>query len=186
MSVILDELIHNVKKNQALELGNVVETFRERGFGVVIFMLGFIIFLPTGFIPGLAAICALLIVMVAIQMLIGKHELWLPKRLKRISFHNENLERHLENLRPKAAWLDRHAKERLHFFVSPLFEYIAIISCLIFALATIPLSFVPTLGSASSLPIMIFALALMLRDGLLMLLGLCAVVATTAAIIILL
>lgn len=165
---------------EQVSIGELIDSLRDRGFGVLIFIFSFIIFLPTGFIPGLAAICAICVVLITLQMLAGRHTIWIPDRFKNIELGNETVMYGINKLMPVAKWVDKLTKPRFTILLSAAFTHTASVICLLFAIATIPLSFIPAVGTIMSLPILLFSLGFMIRDGLLMLMGL---VVTITAIV---
>ena len=61
-----------------LSLVSVVETMQGRGFGPLLLAPTLMVLLPTGAIPGVPTLGALLIVLVAGQLVAGKRTPWVP------------------------------------------------------------------------------------------------------------
>ena len=69
-----------------LSLVSVVETMQGRGFGPLLLAPTLMVLLPTGAIPGVPTLSALLIMLVAGQLVFGKRAPWVPGRLRQMSF----------------------------------------------------------------------------------------------------
>ena len=75
-----------------LSLVSVVDTMQGRGFGPLLLAPCLIVLLPTGAIPGVPTLSALLIVLVAGQLVAGKRTPWVPGRLRDVTFERERLQ----------------------------------------------------------------------------------------------
>ena len=69
-----------------LSLVSVVETMQGRGFGPLLLAPTLMVLLPTGAITGVPTLSALLIMLVAGQLVFGKRAPWVPGRLRQMSF----------------------------------------------------------------------------------------------------
>lgn len=174
-SVTLTDILSELEDKagqEALSLGEIVDSFQDRGFGALLFIFSFIIFLPTGMIPGLAAVCAIFIVLLSAQILLGRHSIWVPEHLRDYDVKQSTIHKAVSKASPAAQWIDRQTKPRIPFFLSYSFIVCVALISLILGLITIPLSFIPGAGSITSAPILFFALGLMAKDGLIMAVGL--------------
>lgn len=149
-----------------LRLGDVLAGLGNRSFGMMLFIATLPAFIP---IPGLAgAISGPLVMLVGMQLLFGLRRPWLPRALAQRGPQRQSLARFRDRLAP---WLDR--LERL---VRPRGEGVLdvrIASCftglllvLLGLLLSLPIPFTNFVFGAL---LLLFALALLERDGWLML-----------------
>jgi hypothetical protein len=111
---------------------------------------------------------ALFIALVAVQLLLGKDHLWLPRFIQRRSVSAGKLHDAADRLNPVAARLDRWFHGRMARFVRQPWPRIAAGIVIALCLTVPPLKLVPFASTAPMLAIAAFGLALLVRDGLLM------------------
>ncbi len=149
-----------------LRLGDVLAGLGNRSFGMMLFIATLPAFIP---IPGLAgAISGPLVMLVGMQLLVGLRRPWLPRALAERGPQRSSLVRFRDRLAP---WLDR--LERL---VRPRGEgvldvrlagcFTGLLLVLLGLLLSLPIPFTNFVFGAM---LLLFALALLERDGWLML-----------------
>lgn len=154
-----------------ISIGDIVESLNNRGFGTLLIAPALIIVMPTGIIPGVPTVCALLIILVAAQIVMGRHYPWIPKALKEKSFDRKKYKDAVKKCRPITLWVDGFFHERLTFLTKESAQRVIALLCVILALCIIPLELVPFAASLPGLTILIFGLSLSVRDGLLASIG---------------
>ncbi|HEX5678125.1 MAG TPA: exopolysaccharide biosynthesis protein [Alcanivorax sp.] len=164
-----------------LSLVSVVETMQGRGFGPLLLAPTLMVLLPTGAIPGVPTLSALLIVLVAGQLVVGKRTPWVPGRLRQASFEREKFQAAVARVRPWTERIDRLLKPRLRALTVWPFNRIGALACLLLAVAMVPLELVPFAAAVPALIIALYALALAAHDGALALFSLVGMVAAVLA-----
>ena len=164
-----------------LSLVSVVETMQGRGFGPLLLAPTLMVLLPTGAIPGVPTLSALLIMLVAGQLVFGKRTPWVPGRLRRMSFERAKFRAAGGKARPGTERIDRLLKPRLRALTVWPFNRLGAALCLVLAAAMVPLELVPFAAAVPALSIALYALALAAHDGALALFSLAGVVAAGAA-----
>lgn len=164
-----------------LSLVSVVETMQGRGFGPLLLAPTLMVVLPTGAIPGVPTLSALLIVLVAGQLVVGKRTPWVPGRLRQASFEREKFQAAVARVRPWTERIDRLLKPRLRALTVWPFNRIGALVCLLLAVAMVPLELVPFAAAVPALIIALYALALAAHDGALALFSLVGMVAAVLA-----
>ncbi len=178
----LREVAQQDGKSQ-VSVGDVTEAIGNRGFGPLIFVPALIEETPIGAIPGVPTLLALVIALFAVQLVMGRHHVWLPGFLKNRSVKSERVCKAAELLRGIGGWLDRHFGERLDHFAGPRAARIAGVVILALCLTVPPLELIPWGSSAPMLSIAFLALAMTVRDGLLMLLGFAGAAVAAGAVV---
>lgn len=167
---ILDRIEDRVDgERQGIAFGGVVEALGERGFGPVFLVLGLLIVSPFGGIPTVPTIFAVVIAIVAVQMLRGGRRLALPGIVTGREVPAGPLARGVRWLRPWARWMDRTFGRRLEALTSTAAQRAAALAILALCLAVPPLELVPFAAVVPMFAIATFGLALTLRDGVVML-----------------
>lgn len=164
-----------------LSLVSVVQTMQGRGFGPLLLAPTLMVLLPTGAIPGVPTMSALLIVLVAGQLVVGKRTPWVPGRLRQVSFERKKFRAAVARVRPWTERIDRLLKPRLRALTVWPLNRIGALACLLLAMAMVPLELVPFAAAVPALLIALYALALAAHDGVLALFGLAGVIAAAFA-----
>lgn len=165
---------------KTVTLGEIVQTFERRGFGPLLLVPSLILVLPTGAIPGMPIVCGLLMIFAAAQLLLGRDHPWIPDRLKQINFDSSRMQKGIEKALPWAERADRLTGKRLEWLVSPFFERLIGLYCLVVALLIIPLGAIPFAIFPPALTVLFMALGLVAGDGLLVGIGLAAAIGFSA------
>jgi hypothetical protein len=168
---ILDRLEQIARDEGAVSLGKVVEALGSRSHGPFLLIPALIDISPVGGIPGLPTLLGAIIILVAAQMLLGRKHLWLPGFLKRRALSQEKTCKTTAKLRGLARFLDRWFHGRLPRLTRGPFVRMAAGLCILLALTVPPLELLPFATTAPMAAIAAFGLALLVRDGLLMIIA---------------
>lgn len=166
------EALENIARKHAGEcvcVGDVLDEFGERSFGLFILVFALVEITPIGAIPGLPTFLAFVIATVAVQLFLGRDHVWLPQFVQRRNVRSGLLMQAGKKLEGIAHWLDTRFHGRLRRFTGRRMQRIAAVFVLLLCLTVPPLEFVPFASSAPMLAIAAFGLAILVRDGLLML-----------------
>jgi hypothetical protein len=156
-----------------------LQRFSQRAFGVMVLVATLPAFLPLP--AGAGAISGPLITLFGAQMLVGLRAPWVPARLRRRGIRRERFARFAERMRPWLQRVERGVKPRLAGFTQH--PACHVLSGLLLLLLGLLLSLpIPLTNYPVGLLILAFAVALIERDGVLLiaawLLGSGALVAT--------
>jgi hypothetical protein len=159
---------------ERITLGAMVTAFQERAFGALLFILAVPNVLPLP--PGASSVFGAPLLLVAVQLTIGRSQLWLPDFLQKRSFKTADLKRIVDKILPFLRRSERLLRPRLEFMFGPVGDRIIGFICLL--LATIIFLPIPLANMAPAWGICFLALALLQNDGLAAILGLVAAVIT--------
>jgi hypothetical protein len=168
---ILDKLRELAGKGDKVHLGDIVEAMGKRSFAPFLMIPALIDISPVGSIPGLPTFLALVIAITAVQLLIGRDHLWLPGFIARRSRKSEDVKKAADKLDGLARRLDRWFHGRMRRFTTKPFQRIAAALILVLTLTVPPLELLPLATTAPMAAIAAFGLALLVHDGLLMLIA---------------
>ena len=132
---------------------------------------GLIALSPLSGIPGLPSTVALMVALIAGQLLCGRRHIWLPHWLLARSLSRDKFEHALRFLLPLARSIDRLVRPRLSLLTRGPALYANVLLCLLIALSMPPLEVVPFANSISGAALSALGLALFAHDGLLALLA---------------
>ncbi|MBL4589664.1 MAG: exopolysaccharide biosynthesis protein [Alphaproteobacteria bacterium] len=171
LTTLLDDLkTATPLSEERTELRTIVDTFQDRGFGVLLFFLALPAALP---IPalGINMIIALPILLLTFQQVVGRHKIWLPEEIKKRTIKTKHLHSFIDKSVPLVKYVERFISPRLGIICSPHFTRLVGIFGAIFALSiTLP---IPLTNTVPAMAIALMSIGIILRDGIAVILGIC-------------
>lgn len=152
---------------QTLRMDELLSGLGKRAFGMLLFVSSLPAFIP---IPGGGAVAGPLVLLIGLQLLVGLRRPWLPGFLARRGPRREAMARFDRRLSPWLARLEHLIRPRMPRVLDhrAAATFTGLLLVLLGALTSLPLPFTNFLFGALAL---MFALALLERDGALMLLA---------------
>ncbi len=167
-----------------VSLALLIEAVGDRAFGPLLVIAGLITVMPLiGDIPGVPTLMALLVALSAGQLLLQRERLWLPQWLLRRSLSQHRFLNALRRVYPLARWTDCLLKPRLPGLIRHVGLRCVALTCLVIALCMPLMEFVPFSATGAGAALTAFGLALIARDGVVVLVALGATLATAALVI---
>ncbi|WP_295937293.1 exopolysaccharide biosynthesis protein [uncultured Xanthomonas sp.] len=154
--------------DEHLRLRPILADLQQSAFGVFLFVAILPAFLP---VPGLAGgISGPLVTLIGLQMLIGLRKPWLPRFIGERGPRRRTMQRFVGRIAPWLRRLDRLLKPRLPALVDtlPARAFSGLLLIVLGILLSLP---IPFTNYAFGAMLLLFALALLERDGGLMLLS---------------
>ncbi len=183
----LEQLLDRIEKvargRNRVSLGSIVEAVGSRSFGPLLLLAGIILASPLSGIPGMPTTMAVVVLLIAIQLLIGRKHFWLPFWLLQRSVAHNRLEKALKFSRPYARVIDRWLRPRLTILVRRTGTYFIALFCIFIAVGLPAMELVPFLATSAGAALTIFGLSLVFRDGLLALFAYAISAITTGLVI---
>ncbi len=174
-SDVLEELIDTLPRD-TVSVGELIDALDTRAHGVLLLILALPMCIPN--IPGISTIFGVLMLAPALQMLFGQRKVWLPKGVRAWRFKRSGLETAVRRTVPTLRKIEHFILPRLspltRFPVTLLVGFQALIMALILILPLWGANFTP------GITVTMMALALLQRDGLLMLLSVPAALGSIA------
>jgi hypothetical protein len=152
--------------DERLRLGQILQNLQQSAFGVFLFVAILPAFIP---IPGIGgAVSGPLILLIGVQMLCGLRRPWLPGFIANRGPKRGTMHRFLARIDGALRRLDRLLKPRLPGLLSPLpaHAFTGLLLILVGVMLSLPIPFTNYLFGFQ---LLLFALALLERDGALML-----------------
>ncbi|MCE7580321.1 exopolysaccharide biosynthesis protein [Vibrio fluvialis] len=147
-----------------LSIGTLLELLKRRSYGALLIMLSL-----AGLIPGISFFAGFAIFLLGLQLALGFQAPRLPRIIQKRKLHRQKTIRFIEELLP---WF-----ERIEHYIKPRWEplsnktarrVIGIIICVLAPVAVLPLPFV---NFPPNIAIIFFALGIIERDGLFLIVG---------------
>jgi len=151
------------RAGESLQVGEIVDKAQEAGFGFLLAVLALIA------IPffGLSTPFGLAVALCGLQMLIGRHRPWLPKRARRRALKMTMLDRIVQMLSRRTRWLSRITRARWEvLMIGPMWLAVGLGVVLQGLGLALPLP-IPGSNMIFILPILVYAIGLLERDGVL-------------------
>jgi hypothetical protein len=159
------ELLHRALDTHAgddITLGDVLEPLGERAFGFLILILALPNFIPVPI--GVGGVMGVLVVLVGLQMLLGFEQPWIPRSLRRRGVKRESLERFVKRMTPVLSWLERVCRPRWEALTRyPAHRVSGLLLVLIGVALALP---IPFTNFAFGFLLVAYAVALLERDGI--------------------
>ena len=170
LSEVLEKLVEETDGKE-VTIGELLETFDGRAYGPLLLIPALLAVSPIGMIPGMSVVTGSIIFLIAAQMLFSTKSPWLPKRLTAFSIPREKLVDTVEKTKPWALWIEKGVKHRFTMMADPPMSYLLAVSCMVLAATMYPLALVPFGVAVPGTAVILFALGLTARDGLLISFG---------------
>ncbi|PZO80018.1 exopolysaccharide biosynthesis protein [Sphingomonas hankookensis] len=151
-----------------VRLGDMLEAMGHRAYGPFLIVLPMIEISPVGGIPGLPTALALVVALLAIQLIIGREHLWLPGFLANRGMTGDKLMKVVDKGRPIGRRMDAWFHGRLPALTRGPMVRIAGVAVFLLCFTVPPLELLPFASTAPMAAIMAFGIALLVRDGVLM------------------
>jgi hypothetical protein len=167
LTELLDRITSMAADSSTVSAGDVLDAIGRRSFSPVLLLAGLIMLAPIiGDIPGVPVLMGLVVIVVAIQMMLGREHVWIPSIIEKRSVSGRKLTRTVSWLEKPARFVDRWTKRRLEWLLQPVIVHVFAVSLILIAATTPALELVPFSANLAGLAITAFALAIFARDGL--------------------
>lgn len=167
-SVLLRRLIAE-HPHARISLDDLLIGVGHRAFGLLLLLLAIPNSIPLPSPPGLSTVFGLPMAIFAVQLILGHKTPWLPAFLRRKTLPRDDILSLLDRASPYLAKVERRLKSRHHRFVGVTAERVAGVVILVMAIIlSMPIIFGNFLPAFA---VLLMALAILARDGLMMLAG---------------
>jgi len=169
---VVDGLEELAEAGGDVTVGDALDKFGKRSFGPFLMIPALLEITPIGGIPGIPTALAIFIALIAIQMVLGRDHIWVPDFVEARSVSAKKLHQADGVLEKIAKKTDKWFRGRLRWLTSHNAARLSALLVIALAASVPPLEVLPFASSAPMLAIAAIGLALIVRDGLLMVLAL--------------
>jgi len=181
---LLDRIREIDHAHDPVHLETILQAIGRRSFGPIILLTGLITLAPLiGDIPGVPSLMAVLVLLTAGQLLLGRKTFWLPQFMLQRSIPHARLHRALDWLEKPVHFVDRFFHPRLELITHGHGALVIAVACVCIALTMPALEFIPFSANLAGAALTAFGLALIARDGYLALFALTVTAGTFWVII---
>lgn len=181
----LQQLLDRLDKaatGERVDVESMMEAVGRSSFGALLLLGGLVTLSPLDIIPGIPTLIALAVLVVCVQLLVGRRHFWLPAWLLRRSVTRQRFRRAVTWLQKPARLGDRLVRPRLTALTSDAAVKVIAVGCIVVALAMPVMEVVPFSANLAGIALTAFGLAVIAHDGLL---ALIAFAATAAGVVVL-
>lgn len=178
MEEVLESIELIAEGHERVSLGDALDYFGHASFPPLLVFLPLVEISPVGGIPGVATLMAATAGVLALQMLFGSDHVWFPQFLQNRTIDGAKLAFAAHKLDRLAARVDAVLGNRLDFLTRGIWMRVAALLILLLCMTVPPLEVVPFASSLPMATVALFGLAMLVRDGLLMLCGFALTVGT--------
>ncbi len=180
---VIDRIEEGAADLEIVSIRTMADAVGRRSFGPLLLFAGLLPTSPLSGIPTVPTMSAVIVVVIAGQLLFKRKHFWLPTWVLNRSISRSKLDKALKVIRPVARFVDRLLRPRLEFLTRHVAVYIIAALCVLIAATMPPLELVPFASTTAGAAIVAFGLALIANDGALALIALIFTVGTMMLII---
>jgi hypothetical protein len=169
---VSDQLEQWLRGDQPKTLSSLIDVFGERSFAIVFVLLMALpaLPLPTG---GATHVLEVVTMLLALELIVGRREIWLPERWKRLQLTGGSREKLINMLLRRIRWFERYSRPRgqtvLRHRLSGGVLGVAVLGFALTAFLAPPFSGLDTLPSVG---VVVLGLGILLTDIVLAVVGL--------------
>ena len=167
---ILDDL-EDAAEDDRVSVGDITEAFGNRGAAPFLIVPAILEISPIGGIPGVPTVLAVIAALFAVQIAWGRKSPKIPGILARREVDADRLRTSVDRMRPLADRLDGWFHGRLERFTTDRMQRAAMWIVIALCAMVPPLELLPFASTLPMAAILLFGLALLFHDGLVMVLA---------------
>eukprot|EP00903_Cladosiphon_okamuranus_P022640 g20834.t1 len=139
--------------------------------------------LEVGALEGVPIVLTTLTLLVAGQLVLGRTSIWLPSFVRNRGFPKQKVKSIIDKLTPYAEHADRYLGQRLAMFAGETASRIVAAFCIFLSLLVYPATLLPFAVALPGSAILLLSLGLLVRDGVVTLVGLMVALAAVATVV---
>ncbi|WP_157959762.1 exopolysaccharide biosynthesis protein [Devosia submarina] len=172
ISDLLEQISSRVEQDQSLSIGTIEAVAGRRIAGPMLFFPAMLVVSPLSLVPTLPTFVAVLTILVAGQIVLGRKTIWLPQKIRSAKLSGERAAKALGFIKPAGRLLDRISRPRLTMLTADPGQRLVALICILVALTMPPMELVPGASTTAGSVLAALGLSLTTRDGALLLLAL--------------
>lgn len=170
LSEVLDTLAE-AGDDDEVTIRQIVDGFGDRSLAPILLVPALLTASPLSGIPGVPTVTGIVVALIVVQMLMGRDTLWVPEFIGKRGVARSKMDKAVDFLRKPVGWIDKVLKPRLTWLAKRPWNYVALLTCLAIAVLAPAMELLPFAISIAAIAIGFFAAGILVRDGLVMLLG---------------
>lgn len=168
----LDSGLNRDHPHEGVRLGVLLNAAGRRSYGPLLLVIGLFAISPATVLPGMTSVAAAITLLIAAQMAFGLRRPWLPRQVLELRVPRAPFVAFLDCARPRVERLNGDlVRQRWEPLTRGPFMYVVALCVVLAALVTFPLSLIPFAPLAPGIAVVLFAIGIIARDGVLLALG---------------
>lgn len=169
LAPIIEEVERHAEAGEPVSLDMIKQVAGAQVAGPLLLMPALVAMSPLTIIPTVPSLIGLNTVLVAGQIVLGRRHIWLPRWLRSKTLSARHTRKLLKVLKPVGKVADSVARPRLSFLTAWPLRRIGAMVCVLIGLAMPVTEVIPFTSTWVGATIAVYALAIMARDGMLVL-----------------
>lgn len=165
---VIDQLEQGSEGSDSVRVEDAMEAFESRLFGPMLVLPGLVLLTPLGGVPLAPAILGVMVAIIAGQRLVGLKSPWVPKWVRQRGVNREKAVKAFKKVRPLTRWVDKLLKPRLTVLTEGPAEIGAALLALLLGASIPVVGLVPLAAMAPGAGLVLIGVALIARDGVVM------------------
>lgn len=163
------ELLAQCDPKITMTIAEIFDKFSKDSFLLLLILFALPVAIPVPHPPGFSTLMSIPLIILSIQMLLGHQKAWLPAKIYNYSIKGTTLISFITKITPTLRFLEKYLKPRFEFVQSIyMVQLLGVVNLLSSVCVSIPVPFTNTIPAWS---IVITSLAMLRRDGLIILIG---------------
>lgn len=168
LTELLDNIERFVPDHKNVSLDDLLTAVGRRSFAPFLLVAGLITLAPIiSGIPGVPTLMAVMVLIVAVQLLLRRNHFWLPRWLLKRSVSHKAMTKSIAWSRKPARFIDGLLRPRFKFLTEGPGVVMVAFTCVLIGLAMPAMELVPFSANGAGIALVAFGLALLASDGLL-------------------
>jgi hypothetical protein len=165
------ETLADAGGDERVTIGEILDAFGDRSLAAILLVPALLAASPISGIPGVPTITGIIFALIVVQMLMGRDSVWVPQAIANRGVSRGKMDKAVNFLRKPVGWVDKVMKPRLTWLAKKPWNYVALLTVLAIALLAPGMEFLPFVISIAAAAVGLFAAGILVRDGLVILLG---------------
>lgn len=153
------------RRGNKVYVGELVDEIDTEIFGVMMFLPALICILPFSVVPGVSSFCAIIVLVSAVHLFLGRQKLWLPEWVRNMSISSCRMSLILARLGSIDQKIDRISFPRYEIFTNRISQKLAACAGIVLSSIAIVLGFIPLIDTLLMIPVALFGIGICTRDG---------------------
>jgi hypothetical protein len=165
------ETLADAGGDERVTIGEILDAFGDRSLAAILLVPALLAASPISGIPGVPTITGIIFALIVVQMLMGRDSVWVPQAIANRGVSRGKMDKAVNFLRKPVGWVDKVMKPRLTWLAKKPWNYVALLTVLAIALLAPGMEFLPFVISIAAAAVGLFAAGILVRDGVVILLG---------------
>lgn len=119
-SAVLKDIVDELAQGDTISVGDFLKMLGEKAFFFAVLVFSLPNSLPVPGIPGFSTLTGIPITFIGMQMMLGRHSLWLPHKISDKTFSAKSVSKMLSKALPMVIWLEKFLTPRWLYMSTPL------------------------------------------------------------------